>query len=80
MIKADKGITRNGYLPKRDIQTGVGPVPVKVPRSRDRQNRDLSEKHYVYIGVDGVYCNVRMDDKQCILVIMGATQDGETYC
>ena len=153
-LKDDQGrkrITRNGYLPKRDIQTGIGPVPVKVPRSRDRQkgsekirfnssiipiylkktrsmetlipwlylkgistgdftealsalvgldapglsastisrlktiwekeyqdwqNRDLSEKHYVYIWADGVYCNVRMDDKQCILVIMGATKDG----
>jgi transposase-like protein len=43
---------------------------------QDWQNRDLSEKHYVYIWADGVYCNVRMDDKQCILVIMGATKDG----
>lgn len=153
-LKDDQGrkrITRNGYLPKRDIQTGIGPVSVKVPRSRDRQkdvekirfhssivpvylkktrsiealipwlylkgistgdftealsalvgrdapglsastisrlktiwekeyqewqSRDLSEKHYVYIWADGVYCNVRMDDKQCILVIMGATKDG----
>lgn len=153
-LKDDQGrkrITRNGYLPKRDIQTGIGPVSVKVPRSRDRQkeaekirfhsaivpvylkktrsietlipwlylkgistgdftealsalvgrdapglspstisrlktiwekeyqewqSRDLSEKHYVYIWADGVYCNVRMDDKQCILVIMGATRDG----
>jgi len=24
----------------------------------------------------GFYCNVRMDDKQCLLVIMGATADG----
>ena len=153
-LKDDQGrkrITRNGYLPKRDIQTGIGPVSVKVPRSRDRQkdvekirfhssivpvylkktrsiealipwlylkgistgdftealsalvgrdapglsastisrlktiwekeyqewqSRDLSEKHYVYIWADGVYCNVRMDDKQCILVIMGSTKDG----
>jgi transposase-like protein len=153
-LKDDQGrkrITRNGYLPKRDIQTGIGPVSVKVPRSRYRQkeaekirfhssivpvylkktrsiealipwlylkgistgdftealsalvgrdapglspstvsrlktiwekeyqewqSRDLSEKHYVYIWADGVYCNVRMDDKQCILVIMGATKDG----
>lgn len=153
-LKDDQGrkrITRNGYLPQRDIQTGIGPVSVKVPRSRDRQkgaepirfsssivpaylkktrsmealipwlylkgvstgdfsealtalvgqdasglsvstisrlktvwekeyqdwqNRDLSEKHYVYIWADGVYCNVRMDDRQCILVIMGATKDG----
>lgn len=37
------------------------------------QNRDLSKKHYAYIWADGVYCNVRMEDKQCMLVIIGAT-------
>jgi len=30
-------ITRNGYLPAREIQTGIGSVPVQVPRVRDRQ-------------------------------------------
>ena len=146
-------VTRNGYLPERDIQTGIGPVRVKAPRARDRnklpegdkikftsailpaylrktktmealipwlylkgistgdfsealsallgpdapglssttisrlktvweneykewQDRDLSRKKYVYIWADGVYCNVRMDDKQCILVVIGATEDG----
>lgn len=29
-------IVRNGYLPDRDIQTGIGPVTVKMPRVRDR--------------------------------------------
>ena len=29
-------IVRNGYLPARTIQTGIGDVPVKVPRIRDR--------------------------------------------
>ena len=29
-------IVRNGYLPEREIQTGIGPVPVKAPRARDR--------------------------------------------
>jgi putative transposase len=148
-----KRITRNGYLPERKIQTGIGQVPVKVPRIRDRHpengsdrirfssailppylrktksmetlipwlylkgistgdfdealaalvgkdapglspstisrlksvweqeyeqwlKRDLSRKRYVYIWADGVYCNVRMDDKQCLLVIIGATKDG----
>jgi putative transposase len=27
---------RNGYLPERNIQTGIGDVPVQVPRVRDR--------------------------------------------
>lgn len=146
-------IVRNGHLPERDIQTGIGQVPVKVPRVRDRhpqpserikfsssvlptylrktksmeqlipwlylkgvstgdfsealsalvgadapglspatigrlkaqweedlklwQRRDLSGKQYVYFWVDGIYCNVRMDDRQCLLVIIGAAQDGK---
>ena len=141
-------IVRNGYLPQREIQSGVGAVKVKAPRARDRsgkirfsssilppylrktksieelipwlylkgvstgdfsdalaalvgkdapglspatvsrlksiwqkdldqwQKRDLSGKHYVYFWVDGIYCNVRMDDKQCMLVIIGATEQG----
>jgi len=29
-------VVRNGYLPERAIQTGLGNVPVKAPRVRDR--------------------------------------------
>ena len=29
-------LVRNGYLPEREIQTGVGPVMVKMPRVRDQ--------------------------------------------
>jgi putative transposase len=43
--------------------------------------RDLSGKQYVYIWADGIYANIRLEDeansKQCLLVIMGATADGE---
>ena len=39
--------------------------------------RDLSSKRYVYLWIDGVYFNVRMDEaKQCILVIIGVTEEG----
>ena len=146
-------IVRNGHLPERNIQTGIGSVTVSVPRIRDRhpnalkrirftsailppylrktrsieqllpwlylkgvstgdfsealaalvgkdapglsaptisrlktvwqqeyeqwQKRSLTGKRYVYFWADGVYCNIRMDDKQCLLVIVGATIDGE---
>lgn len=43
--------------------------------------RDLSDKHYVYVWADGIYANVRLEDdansRQCLLVLMGATADGE---
>jgi len=41
------------------------------------RQRDLSGKHYVYLWVDGVYFNVRLeDDRSCILVVIGATAEG----
>jgi putative transposase len=152
-------IVRNGYLPERSIQTGIGNVDVKVPRVRDRlmssdnsssnnkvefrlswipkymrrsstidsllpllylkgistndfgivlepilgkdaanlspsvisrmqsswfdeylqyQKQDLSLKHYVYWWVDGIYLEARMGtEKSCILVIIGANEDGK---
>ena len=40
-------------------------------------SRDLSESRYVYWWIDGIYFNVRLnDDRQCILVIIGAKEDG----
>lgn len=142
-------IVRNGYLPERTIQTGMGPIDIKQPRVRDREGkikysssilppylrrtpslesvipalylrgvstndfqealegimgknakglsatniarlkhvweeeytewkeRSLKEKEYVYIWVDGVYFNVRLDDERvCFLVIVGALSDG----
>lgn len=141
---------RNGYLPERELLTGIGPVRIRQPRVHDRrpgekftskilppfmrrvpsidalipclylkgistgdfgealeailgprakglsatnivrlkevwkqdyeawQQRDLSDKHYVYIWVDGIHFNVRLDDERtCMLVIIGATIDGK---
>ncbi len=154
-LKDEQGrrrIVRNGFMPDRKIQSGIGSIPVKAPRVRDRHSdpsnrvrfrstilppylrrtksmeelipwlylkgistgdfsdalvalvgkeapglsaptisrlktiwqqdfdqwrrRDLSGKRYVYFWADGIYCNVRMDDRQCLLVIIGATEDG----
>ncbi len=41
------------------------------------RQRDLSDKHYAYIWVDGIHFNVRLeDDRTCMLVMIGATADG----
>jgi transposase-like protein len=144
-----QAVVRNGYLPERTVQTGLGDIPVKVPKVRDRsgqgikfnsklippylkrtkaieefipwlylkgistgdmqpaletllgegaaglsantvsrlkqsweqdydqwRQRDLSKRRYVYIWADGVYCNVRMDDKLCLLVLIGSDDTG----
>lgn len=40
--------------------------------------RSLEGKEYVYLWVDGVHFNIRLEeDRQCILVVMGATKDGQ---
>jgi putative transposase len=142
-------VVRNGYLPERQVQTGVGPVPVRVPKVRDRagqgrkfnsrlippylkrsesvddflpwlylkgvstgdfqstlesllgpeakglsagtisrlkqrwegeydswRRRNLSRRRYVYIWADGVYSNVRQDDRLCLLVLVGSDETG----
>ena len=40
-------------------------------------SRDLSDKHYVYLWVDGIYFNVRLEEaRPCVLVVVGALADG----
>lgn len=40
--------------------------------------RSLEGKQYVYVWADGVHFNIRLEeDRQCILVLMGATADGK---
>ena len=143
-------IIRNGYLPERTIQSGIGDIAIQVPRTRDRgstgikfsssllppylkrtksvsellpylylkglssgdfsealsailgedapglssssmsrlkedwqkdldkfQKRDLSNKRYIYFWADGVYLEARLEEKQCMLVIMGCDETGK---
>ena len=149
MVDGKQAIVRNGFLPERTLQTGVGDVEVQIPKVRDRlgngvkfnsslippylkrtknvatllpllylkgistgdmlpalesllgkdakglsansicrlkeqwreeyeqwRKRDLGKRRYVYIWADGVYCHVRMDDKLCLLVIIGVDDTG----
>ncbi len=40
--------------------------------------RSLEGKQYVYLWADGVHFNIRLEeDRQCILVLMGATSEGK---
>ncbi|MDN3558274.1 IS256 family transposase, partial [Halomonas maura] len=144
-----QAVVRNGYLPERTVQTGIGDVTVKVPKVRDRSGgqacfnstllppylkrarsveelipwlylkgvstgdyqealsallgdqakglsantvsrlkaqwldehkgwcqRDLADRRYVYWWADGIYSNVRLDDRLCLLVIVGVTEHG----
>ena len=45
---------------------------------RDWSKRSLAGKQYVYVWADGVHFNIRLEeDRQCILVLMGATAEGK---
>ena len=45
---------------------------------REWNKRSLEGKQYVYVWADGVHFNIRLEeDRQCILVLMGATADGK---
>lgn len=42
------------------------------------KSRDLSARRYVYVWADGIHLQARLEDeKQCILVIIGATPEGK---
>ena len=36
-----QAVVRNGYLPEREVHTGIGAVRVKVPRVRDRSGSGM---------------------------------------
>jgi len=40
-VDGKKAVIRNGYLPERSIQTGVGDVQVRIPKVRDRSGRNI---------------------------------------
>ena len=44
--KGRKRVVRNGYLPERQVQTGIGPIPAKVPRVRDRERGDADKVRF----------------------------------
>jgi len=148
-------VVRNGHSPERELQTGLGAIPVRQPRVNDKRvdddgnrirftskilppylrktksieelipflylrgistgdfsealsallgpdapglsastvvrlkevwqrdhetwrKRPLAGQRYVYFWVDGIYFNIRLEeDRQCILVVMGATESGK---
>jgi transposase-like protein len=40
-LAGQQAVVRNGYLPQREVLTAVGPVPVRVPKVRDRSGQGV---------------------------------------
>ena len=61
---------------------GVSPATISRLKAKwsgehqDWQQRSLRQQRYVYIWADGIYFNIRADERQCILVIIGVTDKG----
>ena len=63
-----KGLSANTIQRLKDVW---------VKEYADWNQRELSGKRYVYMWVDGIYFNVRLEeDRACILVVMGVTANG----
>lgn len=79
---ADMGEALQSLIGPNAANVSAGVVlKLKEEWERERKawkQRDLSDKEYVYCWADGVYFNIRLDsdDRQCILVLIGATSDG----
>jgi len=84
-----KGISTNDFSQALTAILGEGVKglsPTNIVRLKkywevEYQNwtkRDLSDKHYIYLWVDGIYFTVRLDEERsCILLIMGADAQGK---
>ena len=66
-------IVRNGDLPERSIETGIGPVSVRQPGVRDRGNGAI---RFTSAILPRYLRRARSleEEKQCIVVIIGATE------
>jgi len=144
-----RAVVRNGYQPERQVLTGIGPVAVRLPKTRDRagagrcfrssllppylkkakrleavlpwlylkgvssndfdealkslfgesvkglsastivrlkqvwegeyakwRHRDWYGHEFVYLWADGIYLNVRADERRCLLVVIGCDVQG----
>ncbi len=40
--EANTGVVRNGHLPERELQTGIGPVTVKIPKVRAKSGEPVT--------------------------------------
>ena len=40
-LQGHQQVVRNGYLPEREIQTGIGPVRIRVPKIRDKSGQGI---------------------------------------
>ena len=84
-----KGVSTGGFA--EALQALVGPQAAGLSATtitrlmtawqgehKSWSRRSLEDKQYVYLWADGIHFNIRLEeDRQCILVLMGATAEGK---
>ena len=84
-----KGVSTGGFA--EALQTLVGPQAAGLSATtitrlirawqdehKAWSRRSLEGRQYVYLWADGIHFNIRLEeDRQCILVLMGATAEGK---
>ena len=84
-----KGVSTGGFA--EALQALVGPQAAGLSATtitrlmtawqdehKTWSRRSLEGKRYVYLWADGIHFNIRLEeDRQCILVLMGATAEGQ---
>jgi transposase-like protein len=84
-----KGVSTGGFA--EALQALVGPQAAGLSATtitrlmtawqdehRTWSRRSLEGQQYVYLWADGIHFNIRLEeDRQCILVLMGATAEGQ---
>ena len=63
-VDGKAGVVRNGYLPERELQTGLGPVTVKIPKVRARTGEPVT---YISPEVDVQHQNGRRRLRELVL-------------
>ena len=82
-------VIRNGYLPERTVQTGLGPVEIKIPKVRDRSGSGIKfnsnlippylkrsgnvEEFIPYLYLRGISTN---DFQSCLSTLFGEQASG----
>jgi transposase-like protein len=83
-----RGLSTGDFRPalKAPLGGDAGLLPATIARLTagwekeytDVSRRDLSGREYVYVWVDGIHFNIRLDgDRLCTLVMIGARSNGE---
>ena len=73
-----QAVVRNGYLPERTIQTGIGDVDIKVPKVRDRSGSGIHFTSALLELLSNLVYEVRR--RSCLTLPLPVLRPGTSRC